>query len=268
VRLLAVIALAVASVGGGCRGRGSHKAGAGSAGSGIAGSGSAVVASSHVELKVDGGAARVIEIEGPTSLATLVPPTPPWLYVEATADDGRYLELSEPAKTYPGADVRLDLRADRVTVGVFRPPVTGVPADVAAIAAQPVVELTNVVTLEVFTRPLPAAVHQTLAVEIAGRPPHELELEELSAIPEQNDKRMRGWLVRDVLGLASRNARAASVKVIGDTERIVTAEELAGLALLKKNQRGELVFQMWEPGASRAKDQVRAVTRLVVEPSR
>ncbi len=262
VRRLFVIAIVLV----GCRGGSSpSKNGAGSAGSAAPRD-----EGPHVELKIDGGAARTLTVTGTTPLATLVPPTPPWLLVEAAAADGRYLELQSPATTYPGAEIRLYLRDERPVIGVFRAAVTGVPAAVAEQAAQPVVELTAVTSIDVWTHPPPSpAAEATLAIEIAGKPRRDVPVSDLAQIAEQHDRRMRGWLLRDILADSGARDAIASVKVVGASgEHTVTPAELAGLALLKKNQRGELVFQVWQAGGDQALLQVRGVTRLVVEPAR
>lgn len=233
-----------------------------------AGTGSApALQANAVELVIDGERRPPIVVTGMVSLATLVPTTPPWLHVEAAADDGRYIEVASLATTYPGGEIRLSLRNGRVAVGVYRAAVTDVPAEIAAIAAQPVIELTNVTKIEVLTRPLPVKAEATLAIEISGKPPRALEIDDLKTLSEHRERRVHGWLLRDVIGLASATVAVASVKVVGeDGETTVTSSELAGLSLLKRNQRGQLVFQMYDGSAERAQRQVRGVTKLVVVP--
>jgi hypothetical protein len=193
---------------------------------------------------------------------------PAWVLVQAISDDGRYIDLEQPMTTYPGAEIRLYVRNDRVAVGLFRPPVTGVAPDVAAMAAQPVVELTEVTELDVWTHAPPLPPSSTLAIVVQGRPARDVDPAELDGIVEQHDRRMRGWLVRDVLAQVVPNVRIAKLKIVGQTELDVSATDLAQLALLKRNQRGELVFQMWEAGAEKARVQVRGVKRLVIEAAK
>jgi hypothetical protein len=257
VRRLVVIAFLVAA----CRGGSSKQ----TAGSGAPGSAAVLPEGPYATLAVDGAKPAVVTVSAPTSLATLVPATPAWFLVEAQATDGRFLELQTPATTYPGAEVRLYVRDGRLAIGVYRPPVTEVPPAVAELAAQPVVELTNVVEINVWTKPPPKPPSEVLTIEVPGRPPRELDREELAKLTEVHERRARGWLLRDLITYASPGARPASVRVIGSGgEEVVSAEQLAKTALIKRNQKGELVFQLWEPAKERATVQVRGVTRLVV----
>lgn len=159
----------------------------------------------EVLLQLDERAPVRVAISAPIELTELVPTVPAWLYVEARSSDGRFLELQEPAKTYPDAKVRLDVRNDAVLLGVYPEPPRDVSPALAALAAQPVLTLTGVTAVHVWTHPPPRSEVAGISLEIDGRPPQQITAELLADVPEHHEGRMRGWWLR----LASTRATAS-----------------------------------------------------------
>lgn len=219
-----------------------------------------------VVLKQDGRVLAAVPITHTISLTELVPTVPRWLLVEATAADGRYMEVAEPATTYPGAEIRLDFEHGHITIGVFNPPVTGVP-----LSAQPLITLSEVTEIDVLTRPRPRPpAAKGLEVVASGRA-HEMTSDALEELTEPRPRpRIRGWAVRDVIDAAVPDASYARVRIIGEgAEQSFSRDELSGSAsvLLKLNQRGQYMLQVWDAnGPERPRIQVRGVTKLVLEP--
>lgn len=227
-----------------------------------------------VVLKLDGRALAAVPITHPIPLAQLVPAVPPWLLVEAAAPDGRYLELSEPATTYPGAEIRLDLQQGRITIGVFNPPVTGVSPELAALAAQPIATLSGVVEIDVLTRPRErqGGAGGGLEVVVGGTPGHVFAPGELASLDEARPRpRIRGWALRDVIDAAVPDAKYNRVQVIAaGAQQTFSREEITSAKvhyILKLNQRGQYVLGVWDDSTlDRPRIQLRDVTKLVLDP--
>lgn len=224
----------------------------------------------EVVLQLDERAPVRVAITHPIELAELVPTVPAWLYVEATSRDGRYLELQEPATTYPDAKVRLDVRDELVVLGVYPDPPRDVSPALAALASQPVLTLTGVTDVHVWTHPPPRPSVGGISLEIDGRPAQQITPELLADVAEYHEGRMRGWWLRDVIAIIAPNVAVATVEVIGDgAPRTLPGSELSGeRVMLKKNQKGQFVIQLWGASRDRADSQIRAVTRVVVTPAR
>jgi hypothetical protein len=225
-----------------------------------------------VVVKLDGRTLATVPITQRTPLATLVPTTTPWLFVEATAPDGRYLELDQPATTYPGAELRLDLENGHISLGLYNPPLTDAPPGVVALAAQPIVILADVTEIDVLTRP--RATPEATGIEVVNgdQPARVLTSTDLEPLTEARPRpRIRGWALRDVIELAAPGAQYGRVQVIAEgTQQSFGRDELSAAkvsVLLKMNQRGQYVLQVWDEATlDRPRTQLRAVRRLVLEP--
>jgi hypothetical protein len=70
-----------------------------------------------------------------------------------------------------------------------------------------------------------------------------------------------------VIDVASPGAIYARVRIIGEGEQSMTRDELSGPAsvLLKLNQRGQYMLQVWDANGDRPRLQLRGVTKLVLE---
>jgi hypothetical protein len=137
-----------------------------------------------VVLKLDGRTLAAVPISHAIPLTELVPTVPAWFLVEASAPDGRYLEVAEPAKTYPGAEIRLDRAHGHITIGVFNPAVKGAAPGVVALSAQPIITLSEVSEIDVLTRPRPAPPPVVgLQVVVEGQA-HEIAPDDLEALTE------------------------------------------------------------------------------------
>jgi hypothetical protein len=227
-----------------------------------------------VIVKVDGRTLTTVAITKRTPLATLVPTTPPWLFVEASAPDGRYLELDTPATTYPGAELRLDLQNGHISLGVYNPPLTDAPPGVIALAAQPIAILPDVTEIDVLTHPRPAPAATGIEVVNGGQPARVVTSGDLESLVEPRPRpRIRGWALRDVIELAAPGAGYGGVQVIAEgAQQIFSHDEISapkGSILLKMNQRGQYVLQVWDDGViDRPRLQLRDVKRLVLQPPR
>lgn len=219
-----------------------------------------------IEITLDDGAPRRASLGGPQPLVELIGVAPAsWLEVIASSDDERTLELTRPATTYPDADVRFYFDQDRPALGVFRRITPDMPPDVARIARQPIVGLAGITTVEIRTRP---RVMPPLAVTVDGSTqPIAESLRSLKLHPT-NKPRERGWSFGDVIALAvprDRGVRAIRLHTRAGsvTPLDVQAARSEG-AILKRNQRGQYVFRMWD-NSGKAALEVRDVTSIDIE---
>jgi hypothetical protein len=198
---------------------------------------------------------REISIAQPTPLATLIPSLPPvtWVAVIAKAGPTRFLELSTPSMSYPGAEVRLYLERGKLAIGVFRPVARDLPAAVARIASQPAASLVGIDSIDIIT----VLTSNDLIVEIGGRE-HRWSPDRGAGLTAGK----HGWAFDDVLATLAPETSWKRLRLIGATEVGVERDDRRQVTV-KLTHEGAYVFRMWEEG--RAVIDVRALTRIVVE---
>lgn len=220
-----------------------------------------------IDLTIDGAAPRTIRLDQAIPLSALVEPAPStWLEVEASTRDGRSLELASPSTSYPGSELRLYVDRGRAALGVFPPVTADMPAEVAAIARQPIAALLSISSVQVHTKPSPVP---PLTIEIAGNA-RAVTAEQLRALPTASagSWRAQGWALADVVEAAAPGIEVHAIRVIGtQTVRVDAAalRDQSRVMLLKPTRRGSYVFRMWDNGAKTPANEVRDVTKLVVD---
>ena len=221
-----------------------------------------------VQLTVDDGAPRTIEISGAIVLATLVDAAPAtWIDVRADASDDRGIELGAPATRYAGSEVRIYLDQGQPALGVFPPVMPDMPPEVAALARQPTASLTNLSSVHVLTRPI---VLSGLVVVAGGHevPISAAQVHTLPTVP-RGESRAQGWLLAGVIELASPDRAVATVKLLGAGDPVTldahVLRDPEQIVVLKQNQRGEYVFRVWARDGRHPTRELRRVTRIVLE---
>jgi hypothetical protein len=223
----------------------------------------------QLTLFQDGQKLKTVPITHETALSELVPTTPRWLAVEGRSPDGRDVELAAPDNSPRDAEIRLDVKDGRITIGAYPKPATGVSPEVARLSALPSPFLAGVTEVEVFTHPVAQAAEATgLQIERPGHPAETLAEDDLARLEEKRPKpRVHGWALVDVVALAV-HGDVARVDVVGkDGSHAFTHEQLADTSatiVLKHNQRGEYVLQVWGSTDTAPQLQVRGVTKLIV----
>lgn len=247
-----------------------------------------------VRVQIDDGRSFVVGVgEAPVLLASKLPRSAgdpaAWLYFEATAPDGRFVEVARPAEAYGAFEARLQLDRGKPTLGFFRLQKPDLEPALAAIVRQPVISLPDVETIRIWTRePAVEVPDVALEIRIPGRESWTIDAAELATLDESSrgargeraDDRSRdgtgdgshqrtgdsprdqGWQLRDVVGLRVPVEHVARLHVEGDGASV--AIERAELdaprrpLVIKRNRRGELVF--------RGSSEVRGVRSIRVEP--
>lgn len=204
---------------------------------------------------IDGEQVADLVITQPRLLPDALPwlPVAAWRDVHAIAPDGRFLDLHAPARTYPGAELRIYVERGKPVIGVFRPRSADLPAALARIADQPIGVLPDVQRIEITIRPPPAPRSLVL---IAGGAEHPVPAHaELS-------KRRGAPLAALLAGLPG-----ARVRVIGDATELAydraVIDATPGDFTLKQTRHDDYVFRRWQ-GAS-ATEELRGIRRIVVE---
>lgn len=181
-----------------------------------------------IELALD-DAVRTVAIDRAISLTSLVSAPPArWIEVRADTRDGRWLEVPAPTTTYPGGELRLYVERDRVAIGVF-------------VGDRAVAVLSPIARVRVATH-LPAP---GITIVAAGG--------------------ARTWTgtaretpLADVLGAPA----PRGVHIAGETEiTLATVDN----AVIKANARGEYVLRVWDNGRTHPTQEIRRVTKIVVE---
>lgn len=227
----------------------------------------------QVRLVVDDQPAGAIAVGASQPLASVVPAAPDpaaWVRVELDATGRRFLDLSHPAETYPGASFRIyvDDRG-RPTFGVFREVQPGLPPEVERIARQPAPVLADITEIRIHTHEAAPAATASLTVEVAGQASSPITPADLAATPPLTAGRSkpRGWPLAQVLALRAPGAIARVV--IEDREKHVI--EIAGgdlaaatpTRVLRVNNRSLWVFEEWQ-GDQRVRN-LRDVMRIRIE---
>ena len=217
-----------------------------------------------VELSLD-GAVRTVLVAGAIPLAGLIDAAPStWLEVRATSPDHRWLELETPTKTYPGAELRLYLDQGRAALGVFPPSSPNRSPQLAALANQPTAWLAPVSTISIVTR-RDTTVASALIIELDG---HEVPLskDELAQLPLTSEA--NGWSLALVISLVTHERSLHTLRLVGAGELTLDPVVLRApksTYFLKANQRGEFVFRAWASGGDEPSQELRRVTKIVVE---
>ena len=186
-----------------------------------------------IEVSLD-DAPRIVVIDRSIPLSSLVSAPPAqWIDVRADAKDGRWLEIPTPTTTYPDGELRLYLDRERVAIGVF--------VNDRAIAALSPITRVRIATHVASSPASPSSV----VISVRGH--EQLWKGEARETP-----------LRDVIGTQD----VRSVRVVGDTE--ITLATINN-AILKRNQRGEHVVRVWDNGREHPTQEVRRVTKIVVE---
>ncbi|MDQ3340140.1 MAG: hypothetical protein M4D80_33705 [Myxococcota bacterium] len=181
-----------------------------------------------IELTLD-DVVRTVVVDRAMPLSSLVSAPPAqWIFIRADARDGRWLEIPTPATTYPDGELRLSTERGRVTLGVFN-------------GAHALAGLSSITKIRVLTREAPT----TLTIVTSGR--ERLWKGDTREVP-----------LRDVLD----TDEVRNVRIIGDTEIALTS---ITNAVLKTNKRGEHVVRVWDNGREHPTQEVRGVTKIVVE---
>lgn len=235
-----------------------------------------------VKLIVDGKEAGTFDPPAtPRPLAELLPrgmaPYAEWKRFEADGSSGRFLELAEPAKSYPDAEIRVYAINGKAAIGLFRPVKEGLPDAIAKIARQPAVSLIDVHEVRVRIADWGGAEDEVelselsdLTVEVGDRtltvPAQRLAQIDLVKGPTQQAS---GWPLAEALMPVVPPGKIASVRIEGwkGMFEVVPAEDLAKKdvwLLLKANKKGEYVYRRWEKGENQAVDEVRGIRSIQV----
>lgn len=218
-----------------------------------------------LEITVDEADAERVTLDvAPRPLAAVVGPQPAaWLVVTASSADGRDLELTRPATTYPDAEVRLYVDEGRAAVGVFRRITADMPADIQRIARQPIIALIDVTEVTVRTR---LETFAPLVIRVDGR--DQMISDALRTLPRRPSKRPRerGWELAAIVALAVPPERTIAVVRLhakdGTVMPLDAALVRAPEAVLKRNRHGEYVFRMWD---TKPAVEVRGVTLIEIQ---
>lgn len=219
-----------------------------------------------LQLTLDGDT-RTVEISRAVPLATLVTADPAsWLEVRADASDGRWIEVPTPTTTYPGSEIRVFLDQGRPALGVFRPTTPDMPADIAALARQPLSSLGPLTSITVLTRRVSTL--RSLAIEVDGKQLH-VTGDQLATLAKATSEgsRAQGWPLIEVIRLVNGDRELREIRVVGADELTLSGADVrdpSRIHVLKANQRGEYVFRVWDVGGRHATREVRAVTKLVL----
>lgn len=179
-----------------------------------------------IEIAVD-DASRTVVIDRAISLSSLVSAAPArWVEVRAEAADGRWLEVPTPTTTYPDGELRLTVERGRVAINVV-------------VNEQTLASLGAVTRVRISTQ---LATPGAITIVRGGT--------------QHLWKDTREVPLREVVG------DAHGVRVIGEGEITLTSIEHA---VLKANQRGEYVLRVWDNGTEHPTQEVRRVTKIVVE---
>lgn len=229
----------------------------------------------QVRLVVDDQPAGAITVGAPQPLASAIPAAPDpaaWVRVELDATGRRFLDLSHPAATYPGASFRIyvDDRG-RATFGVFRAVQPGLPPEVERIARQPAPVLADITEIRIHTHEAAPAAAASFTIEVAGQAASTLGAADLAALAPLATGRSkpRGWPLASVLAVRSPGPLARVVIEDRDKQAIeIAGGDLAAATptrVLRVNNRNLWVFEEWQDD-QRVRN-LRDVTRIRIEPT-
>lgn len=236
-----------------------------------------------VKLIVDGKEAASFDPPAtPQPLAQLLPkgtaPYGGWKRLEADGSGGRFLDLFEPAKSYPDAEVRVYADRGKAAIGLFRPVKEGLPDAIAKIARQPAVSLVDVHEVRVRVTDwedrsedeVELSELADLSVVVGGKT-HAVPAETLAEIDlaDGPTQQARGWPLAEALMPVVPAGKIASVRIEGwkGMFEVVPAEDFAKKdvwLLIKANKKGEYVYRRWEKEQSQPVDEVRGIRTIEV----
>lgn len=200
-----------------------------------------------------------------------------WQAVDALAADGRRLNIPNPGDRYGGHTPYLYLDgAGTASLGWYLD-----SAEDGRRKPSPRLKLVSAAEIRIRTTSVQPGTEGSLSVRVGGAATSvQLSWAEIQALskhtPASSEKgsparRMRGWKLRDVVGLVVTPESLVSVVVRNDAsqERRFAAAELhadeGAAVVIKRNQRG-LVMVRWLDAAGE-RQEIRAVTGLDVQTS-